>query len=843
MNKIAARLCTAVALGICCVAPGKAEEAARVPLNIESQPIRAALKELGRQAGIQVLVRVDNVSLNGLKTPPVSGERTVAGALDELLANTGLKYEFVNERTVKVSRAVAGETTSSSTEVGVNLRSMPAPMRFAQTEAAPFNGANARSDADAIAVLGVNEVVVTAQKRVERLQDVPVPVTAVSGQLLTQSNQLRLEDYYTRIPGLSLTTSQPFGSSTVAIRGVVTGFFQSPTVGIVVDDVPHTSSNTVGFGNVVSDFDPSDLARVEVLRGPQGTLYGASSIGGLIKYVTVDPTTDTFKGRVQGGISSIQNGDEPGYNVRAAANIPFSDTLALRASAFTREDPGFIDNPGSDEKAVNWGRVSGGRLTALWKLSNDVSLKLGALMQDTNVHGSAEADVVTGPGELGDLEQNRTPNSGGYRKRFEVYSAQLTAKAGIADLTSISAYTQSENTFRWDFSWLLGGYAASQFGVAGANSVQDVSTHKFTQELRVAMPLGERIDWLFGAFYAREKTPRNYQTVAAVDFTTSASAGEIAHLTYLNTFEEYAAFTDVTWHVTDRFDVQVGGRQSRNESDFQNIVGGPLFGGPDSVQPEAHSKDSAFTYLLTPRFRVSDDLMFYGRLASGYRPGGPNGGISVISNLPREYGPDKTRSSEVGLKGDLLGSALSFDVSLYHIDWRDIQLQLQDPATFLTYYDNAGEARSQGLELTLESRPVTGLTLAASATWTDAELTEDFPSTAGTARKGDRLPFSSRFAGNLSIDQEFPLGSMLGFVGGSVSYVGKRLSAIGSGDAPAYASYTKSDLRAGLRFDTWTTNLFANNVTDERGVLNTYGLTGVTYIQPRIIGLSVEKTF
>src|SRR5580704_13705937 len=189
----------------------------------------------------------------------------------------------------------------------------------------------------------LEEIVVTAQKREERQQDAPVPTTALGGQTLIDSNQLRLQDYYTSVPGLNLTNNGG-GQSVVAIRGLTTGAGANPTVGIVVDDAPFGSTRSLA-GSFAPDIDPGDLARVEVLRGPQGTLYGASSLGGLIKFVTADPSTDHLSGRVQTGISDVYNGNQLGYNVRGSINVPLSDAVAVRASGFTREDPGYIDNP------------------------------------------------------------------------------------------------------------------------------------------------------------------------------------------------------------------------------------------------------------------------------------------------------------------------------------------------------------------------------------------------------------------------------------------------------------------------------------------------------------------
>src|ERR1700728_291985 len=194
----------------------------------------------------------------------------------------------------------------------------------------------------------LDEIIVSAQKRDERLQDVPIPVSVIGAAALVQSNQVKITDYYTEVPGLSVAPG-PTSTNTLSIRGISTGANASgppapaPTVGIVIDDIPF--GGTGGGDPLVPDFDPGDLARIEVLRGPQGTLYGASSLGGLIKFVTVDPSTDAVCGRLEAGANGVHNGAEPGYTFRGSVNIPLSSDLAIRASAFTRQDPGYIHDP------------------------------------------------------------------------------------------------------------------------------------------------------------------------------------------------------------------------------------------------------------------------------------------------------------------------------------------------------------------------------------------------------------------------------------------------------------------------------------------------------------------
>ena len=251
---------------------------------------------------------------------------------------------------------------------------------------------------------------------------------------------------------------------------------------------------------------------------------------------------------------------------------------------------------------------------------------------------------------------------------------------------------------------------------------------------------------------------------------------------------------------------------------------------------------------------LSPDLMVYSRIASGYRPGGPNPD-AVAFGLPLSYKPDKTTNYEIGVKGDTLAHSLTFDASLYYIDWKDIQLSYVDPNNGFGFNANGSRAKSQGLELSSQLKPLAGLTLGAWVAWNHAVLTEPFPpGSAVYGVPGDRLPFSPAFPGNLSVDEEFPItGGLAGFVGGSLSYVGDR---IGNFTAPPpavpprqdYPTYARTDLRVGTKFDSWTVSLYVNNLTDKRGIL--FGGLGTvpnpaafTYIQPRTVGLLAAAKF
>jgi iron complex outermembrane recepter protein len=763
-------------------------------------------------------------------------------------ASRTLHYKQIAHRLTTASFAY------SSIVFGIAQAAAPSTSDADDTNTTPISTADSTRSGQQVADANdgrpgdLEVVIVSAQKRDERLQDVPVPVTAISAAALTETNQLRLQDYYTSITGLSVTPDDEHGAPVLAIRGITTGP-GTPTVGITVDDVPYGSSTGSGHGYLAPDLDPSDLARVEVLRGPQGTLYGASSMGGLLKYVTVDPTMDALSGRIQAGLDSVKNGDQSGYSVRGSVNVPLSDTLAIRASTYSRLDPGYIDDPTLSAKGVNKGEAYGGRLSGLWRPSEDLSLKVNALIQHTRTDGSPDVDIEPG---LGDLQQSAVRGTGGFDRTLQAYSATLKANLGRFALTSVSGYNINTSSDVLDYSPVLGFYTDKFFQVTGTPFAEHLKTTKFTEEVRLAGPIAAHIDWLAGLFYTNETSSETQQLSAAVP-----ASGQLVG-TWLNdnvpsTFREYAIFTDFTFHLTDAFEVQVGGRESANRQALtESFVGlyDSVFLGLTSpvLYPEVTTKDNSFTYLVTPRYKLTPDVMLYARLASGYRPGGPNTNYQTYG-VPPNYSPDTTKNYEIGVKADALDHVLTFDVSLYYIDWKNIQLALVDPSDGASFSANASRAKSQGLEFAVGARPLKGLILSTWVAWNDAQLTAGFPTDAAYGVSGERLPFSSRFSGNASIQQDFPITDRAtGYVGGTVSYVGDRLGVFTSTparqDLPAYA---KTDLRAGVKYQSWDLDFYANNVADRRSLLNgglgTVIPVAFSYIQPRTVGFAIAKSF
>ena len=810
----------------------------RVSFEIPAQELSAALLLFAKQANVQVMSSTEEIGTR--RSTGVHGQLGIGEALTKLLQGTGLRFRAAGNGTIVVTAAanqvaMNSEAATHSDGAGSAIESASPPARAEGARRARAENA----DRDSIA-----EIIVTAQKRgEERLQDVPIPITVLAADRLALSDQTRLEDYFATVPGLSFQKSD-YGAS-LSIRGLTAGNYGNPTVGIVIDDVPYGATINPGYAPYAPDIDPGDLARIEVLRGPQGTLYGASSLGGLIRYVTADPSTEGLSGRLQIGSTYISRGDGLGYNVRGSVNVPVSDTVAVRMSGFTRDDPGYIRNVLTGEDGVNVVRADGGRLSALWLPSEQFSVQLGALVQEIRPRGSDTVDPSLG----NTFSQDAVRGSGSSERRTQLYSAILKGRLGGVELVSITSYGKDTSSILADVSSSYSFFANSIYQVDGATVGATLDTSKWTQELRASLPIGSVVQWTVGAFYTDERFGSNYN-VFANDSLSGARAGSLLNVIGPSTYQEYAGFTNFTFDITERFDVQLGGRLSEVKESFSSERSGPLsalfYGSDPSIVPPAHPDDHSFTYLLTPRYRISPDAMIYARLASGYRPGGGN--LNCNENIPCKFKADTSRNYELGFKGSALDKKISIDSSVYYIDWNDIQITLFDPEFGVAYQDNVGKASSKGVEFSIESRPWSSLDVSAWANYNDATLSNSLPATSlGVGNAGDRLPYSSRLSGNLSVDQEFPLwADATGFFGTSLMYVGDRKGTFPSPGFPrsTFPSYTQWNLRAGVKYHAWTCDFFVNNVGDKRSVIadpRELGGNLFNYTRPREVGLSLAR--
>jgi iron complex outermembrane receptor protein len=711
---------------------------------------------------------------------------------------------------------------------------------------APFRVSAADSSTDQSAPL--SEIIVTAEKKSERLQDVPVPVAVLNADALASRGDVLLRDYAIEVPGLSVTPNY-IGLQTVAIRGITTGGLANPTVAMTVDDIPFSGV----LMNTVPDLDPGDLSQVEVLRGPQGTLYGASSMGGLIRYVTRDPSTDGVSGRVESTASGVDHGGQMGFSLRGSINVPVSDTLAVRASAFSRQDPGYIDNTLTHEDGINVIRADGGRVSALWKPTDSFSWKLSGFYQTLKQDGLDEA--LIGPG-FGLFQQNYIAGAGQSQVTTQGYSSVLKYNLDKIQFTASTGYSTSKTYTTLDSTPDLGGLIEKYFGagVTGALFSSLEYTKKFSQELRADITLIPHLDLLVGGFYGQESVDPQIDSYHAEDTRTGDIVGTAFSYVAPLKYSEYAAFANMTYHFSDRFDLQVGGRESRVKvTNGVSITTGPFnvdFGLPPILlSPELSTTQNVSTYLFAPRFRFNEALMVYARVSSGYRPGAPNEPLAPT----RQSQADKTKNYEVGLKGDFFDHVVQIDASVYYIDWSGIQLSVSIPNYGGSVYSvNGGGAKSKGIELTGILNPGGGLTVKSWVAYDKATLTDDFPvnsSSDPVGLKGDRLPNSPEFSASVSANQDFQISSQLkGFASVTANYVGSRVGQFTQTDSRQdFGAYTRVDASVGIKSDDWTAKIYANNLNNSRAILDGgigyFNPDARIYITPRTLGVSLSKQF
>ena len=779
----------------------------------------------------------------------------------------------------------------SSAAVSAFAIASPAASQTQQAASPPQNQSVNDENSEAI--------IVTAQKRKEVLLDVPQSVTVVGGETLERQQATNFQDYLALIPGFSLEADTP-GITRITLRGVNTGGVSS-TVAVYMDEVPFGSSTGLANGAILSgDFDPFDISRLEVLRGPQGTLYGASSLGGVIKYVTNPPKLNRFEARAQAGISKTKGSDEIGYQTAGIVNVPIGDRAAVRVDGFYRRDRGYLDSIGNNPilnaltgeeigrtlivDDVNDQKNYGGRASLLVQPTEALSVRLTAFAQNLNTAGTGifEVDPETLKPLYGGLTQStylREPT----KIKYRVYSGTVDWDLGFANLLSSTSYSTFEEDFRRDTTFGLAqtvnllanlGPDIVLLGIPaeviiadpavtrplGVMIVQNTSTDKFTQELRLASPNNETLEWMLGAFYTHEKSAIDPQNIVATEFGTREIAPDVLPLFEIflrSKYEEYAGFANVTWHVVPRFDLSLGGRLSHNKQTATEQINGPLtflvFDGPVIV-PNIKSSESVFTYSVAPRYEVSEHVSLYARVASGYRPGGPNVvPLGAPPDTPKTFDADRLTSWETGIKAEAPDRKWSFEAAAYHLDWKDIQL-------FAEFNDvgintNGGKARVNGLELSGAVRPVRGLTIAANGAYTDAKLKDDTPPVTG-GLKGDRLPYVPKWSGAISTDYEFPIAGAMGFVGGTVAYTGRRVANLNERDADGgtvnVPGYTEVDLRAGANVGRFTVEAWAKNLFNKRGFTSVFGFApgnfpndaaGAAIIRPRTIGLTVTAGF
>jgi len=815
------------------------------PVSIQPQGLETALKTFSQASGLHIVYLSEDVSSR--RTPGAAGELTQDEVLSRILGGTGLTYRYLDDTTVSV---IPARTQSGS------LAPAPGTPNEAQPETTVQNQPSSNSsilaqaqDREPTTPFTLEEVVVTAQKREERLQDVPMSLSVVTGDQLVSRQTNTLQGIVNSIPGVQLISSSPVNNE-IVIRGLSVGSAINSSVATYVDEVPYTQEGPFAGGAINSpNFDTYDLARVELLRGPQGTLYGANALGGLLKYVTNAPDPTRFSSSFLLGGSTVAHGGN-GYELHSMVNLPLSDTAALRLVGYDTHFPGFIDDPSRGVEDINDVKRYGGRATFLWKPSQEFNVRLSAAYQHLSAGDTGSEDLVASTLQpvYGDLIQQRElaqPQT----VTNEVYNATLTWDPGFASIVSSTSYTKVNPVSQFDDSAAFGPILSSIFG-GNLGAVIPVAepVHSLTQELRISSPSTQTLEWTVGGFYTDEAA-HEVEPLYVVDLDSHTTLPDFqpALGTYFidSTYREYAGFADANYHVTSAFEIGLGGRYSSNEQSYHQVNDGVFTGTNDFT---THSKQSVFTYSVDAKYRFDPSLMTYLRVASGFVPGGPNDAVPG-SPLPLTFTSSSTTNYEVGVKGGALEGRLTYDADVFDVQWKDIQLF----AVFgnLEGITNGGTARSRGAEGSLSFVPVKGWTLMLNGAYTDARLTQDTPASFG-GHSGDRLPLAPCFAGTVGTDYERPLwNGISGFGGIEWHYNGSRMSEFELGSPrQVLPSYSMVDLRAGAKFRSYTFTAYVQNAGDVRAIssvaqetLGSVQALTAAVAPPRTIGVTLSATF
>jgi iron complex outermembrane receptor protein len=686
--------------------------------------------------------------------------------------------------------------------------------------------------------LELEEIVVTATRRSERLQDVPLSITAFTQEDLTQKGIVGYEGIARETPGAVLNVASD-NNARLTARGISTngwGAGLQTTTTIYLDELPLTT-----IGNTVT-LNPNlyDIERVEFLRGPQGTLFGSGSLSGALRILTKSPDLSAFDASALVDIGHTPDSDSTRQRYNAMVNIPLiTDKLGLRIVGFHRDEEGFIDNVGTGVKNSNTLMDSGGRAVLLWEPTERLSIKLLGSYEDSDPQDAS----LTNP-TLGERKR-RSARSDLYTSKTQIYNATVDYRFDHMDLTSSSTYSISDGFFSADL--------AGTFDGAIPFFLHDVYTQKsFVQEVRLVSELGGKFDWVLGGFYLDlvGKHQSSPEFLAARNLTGLPEDATFNSFGSDTRTYELAAFGELTYHLTDKISLTGGLRQGRyggkvdQDAGFNSLyfLYAPFFNLEIPVTPtEAASarypRAERTSWKASISYEPSDDLTTYVTVSTGYRTPVYNaraGNVSTIDPddlvIPSGAGSDDLTNYEIGLKGRWLNGRLTAYLAAYYIDWENFQVQANRASDSVQFATNVGRAASQGIEAEVTWSPVRGLVLGLNASVNEAEvkeLTEEEAVISG-AVKGARLA-SPELQGSFYGIYNYRLGAGLG---GFTSFQVQHVDAFPNGfpntpgtqgvPSPLFDhtdAYTFVNLQTGLTYGKLTSTLYVENLGNSDAVV------------------------
>jgi outer membrane receptor protein involved in Fe transport len=723
---------------------------------------------------------------------------------------------------------------------------------------------------------GLVEIVVTAEKYNSTIQNTPISISAMSGEQLAAAGITTVEELAHEIPGLSMRSAGP-GQTEYEARGLASSAGAAPTVGFYLDEVPLSPPSQSQIGKVVIDPDLYDINRIELLRGPQGTLYGSGSMGGTVKVITNQPKLDSYEGSFQGVLSDTQGGSGNGGG-NFMLNVPFGETLALRVVGTDMYRSGWIDrvtlNPFPQDSPTTRGNVLtapvlsvannvntedlyGERASLLFKPNDDFSVVATALYQRMVMGGYDEFDNPPGPAYMSHYEAFDIPEP--IADTTHVYSLTASGNLGFADLTSATGYFQRHERQTQDASESISQTTNSILGVSSPYvsvpySEIDIS-RQFSQELRLTSRGDERLHWVGGLFYSDESS--DWIEYGANPAFTALSApspnpdGIVYSGDNLYRVRQYAVFADDSYKITDTWKLETGLRWYRYESSLLvNSYGFYAQSITPTAPKQTEASDNGFNPRIDLSYSPNADLTTYLSASKGFRPGGANQQVAAYCGTGKTppFGPDSVWDYEVGEKAKLFDNWLTINSDIYYIKWSGVQQNLVLTCGY-EYTENAGNGRSFGPELEVNAKLSTDWTLAASASYTDAKITS--PSTLFAAQLAGVISscpnVSNCTVPILNVPKD--AGSLAVIYSTKVQnyQLTARVSAVyvGTSNDQAYSyftlpSYTTANARVGLFSDRWSANLFINNLTNKI-TWNTGNNTSFQFNIPQLVRISTDQ--
>lgn len=725
----------------------------------------------------------------------------------------------------------------------------------------------------------VEELVVTARKRDEALIDVPFSIAAATEAAMRSRGVTNVEELSRSVASFSVQNLGP-GQSQVAIRGISAGQIVRDQPGVKEQVGVYLDESVISLSLFTPDLDLFDLSRVEVLRGPQGTLYGSGSLSGTVRYITNQPTTDAFEGVVEATASKVQGGDL-GWNIKGAVNAPINDQMALRITAYTEQYAGFIDavQPTGVKKDVNDGTRSGVRASLLIKPSENVEIIPRVLYQKIDVDGFNRVDVYNILGneftttrprvQLGGLKQYTQ-----LKEKFEdeFFLADLTVNYdfGGVRLTSISSFTDRDVLVVRDATALTGSITGGSLGLPPAVYTIDsplydeTDLQTVTQELRLTSTGEGPLQWVAGAFYS--DVDRDYsQDLRVVGFSAAtgiptasdrAPTDSLYYSVVPYKQRQYALFGEATYAVSERLDVTAGLRWS-DYKETRELTFDGIFA-DKTIEVPGKTKADAWAPRVIVAYEATDDVTLNAQVSKGFRLGGINDPLNRPLCTPADFATFNSLSTpsfknetvwnyEAGMKARLGGGAGQLTLAGFYADISNLQATIDAGSCSSRIIANVKSARSMGFDAEVSYRLTENFDVSAAASYNDAELTSSLTDATGQPiqglRDGNRLPTVPKFQASFSVgyEREVMEGGTF-FSNLTFQHVGKRYTQIsdqedtprsvplfpnvGGGTAASLVfplelpSYEIVNLRIGVRADGWEAAAFVNNLGDERARLS-----------------------